>query len=245
MDPEQHKSDPEYIQCKRIHDAIGDGKIEAYLSETVFTIEAIIRKHRQGFFSKMSPKLTRKVKTTADTVSIQFALGPNADDAILFDRKIPILKEYFDKAVAMGFRIVSLPRIGGLVNPEVKKILFAVPNFEAFFELGAEVSSKISENCAGYAWIEKYGDNYNHNWLKGIKNSPQTENKKIAKAAAEWADGDSVSISIALGCDYFCTRDQARGAGQDSVFSAKNQEWLKRDYGFTTIEIADLATKIS
>ncbi|GAI59278.1 unnamed protein product, partial [marine sediment metagenome] len=70
------------------------------------------------------------------------------------------------------------------------------------------------------------------------------DRKKIAKAAAEWADGDSVAISIALGCDYFCTRDQAKGAGSKSVLSQENLEWLKADYGFKTITPEELANLI-
>lgn len=244
VNPEQHTSDPDYTQCKAIHDAIIAGKIEAFLSETIFTIEAIIRKHRQGYFAKMKPKTTSSEKVFNETIRISISLEPNEDDAILFDQNTQILKEYFEKAVKMGFRIVCLPRIGGIVNPEVKKNLYSVPNFNEFFERGAEVSEKITSMGAGYAWIKKYGEKYNHNWLKGIKNSPVTENKKISKAAAEWADGESVSICIGLGCDYFCTRDQACGAGSDSVFSVANQEWLKRDYGFKTVNITELAEKL-
>jgi hypothetical protein len=82
------------------------------------------------------------------------------------------------------------------------------------------------------------------NWIKGLKNSPETERNKIAKAAAEWADGDSVAISIALGCDYFCTRDEAKGAGSKSVLSQTNLTWLQADYNFRTISPENLANLI-
>ena len=80
--------------------------------------------------------------------------------------------------------------------------------------------------------------------MKGLKSAPEADRNKIAKAAAEWADGDSVAISIALGCDYFCTRDQAKGAGSKSILSQVNLTWLKNDYGFETILPEDLAKLI-
>jgi len=65
-----------------------------------------------------------------------------------------------------------------------------------------------------------------------IKNAPEDDTKKIAKAIAEGVDGDAVATCIGLGCNYFCTRDEAKGAGTKSVFGQDNLAWLKADYGF-------------
>ena len=51
---------------------------------------------------------------------------------------------------------------------------------------------------------------------------------------AEAVDGDAVATSIGLGCDYFCTRDEAKSAGAKSVLSKANLSWLQSDYGFKT-----------
>lgn len=242
VEPDEFKTDANYDSMVIIHDAIVAGRIEAYLSETMFTTEAITRKKRQGYFAKMSPKVSHKDTVTGNTVSSTYVLGPNEDDAIMFDSTIQILKDYFDKAVAMGFRIVRLPSIGGLVNPEVAKVLFKVTDFNQFFNLAVEVSEKIEGNNAGFYWLKSIGETYAPNWLDGIKKSPDSECNKIAKAAAEWADGDSVSICIGLGCDYFCTHDQAKGAGHKSIFSQNNLSWLSADYNFRTIDIPSLAS---
>lgn len=66
----------------------------------------------------------------------------------------------------------------------------------------------------------------------------------IATAVAEWADGDSVACHIAVGGDYFCTRDTAKKAGSKSIFSQTNLEWLKMDYDFHVISPEELAQKI-
>lgn len=242
--PDDFNNEPYYNHYKTVHESIESGKIEAYLSETIFTTEAIVRKKRQGYFARYSPKVTTTTKATCTTTNMTFVLGPNMDDAVVFDESIKILKHYFDLAVQMSFRIVRLPRIGGLVNPEVEKVLYQVPDFKGYMNKATEVSTKIEANSAGFSWLKEIGEQYDTNWLDGIKKSPETECKKIAKAAAEWADGESVSISIGLGCDYFCTNDKARGAGQKSVFSKNNLSWLERDYNFKTVDIPTLASMI-
>lgn len=242
VDPSQFATETEYECYVKIHEAVKSGRIEAYLSETMFTTEAIVRKKRQGYFAKMSHKVTHKVSATCDEVKMSFALGPNEDDAILFDESIQILKDYFDKAVSLGFRIVRLPRIGGLVNPEVEKVLYKIQDFETYFKKAVEVSEKIEGNHAGLYWLKEIGEAYSHNWLDGLKRAPESECNHISKAAAEWADGESVAICVGLGCDYFCTHDNAKGAGNRSVFSATNISWLKENYNFTTIDIYSLAS---
>lgn len=244
VDPASYTSDKDYAACVKIHDAIVAGEIEAYLSETMFTTEAIVRKKRQGYFAQMRPKVVHKVSCSGSTVKTSFMLGPNDDDAILFDDTISILKDFFDKAVNLGCRIVRLPRIGGLVNPEVDKVLYNVEDFDNYFEKAVEVSEKIECNQAGFFWLKEIGEAYDTNWLEGIKKSPESECNHIATAAAEWADGDSVAICVGLGCDYFCTRDQAKGAGQKSVFSKANLTWLEEKYNFKTIGIEPLSNLI-
>lgn len=228
----------------KINHAIIDKKIEPFLSETIFTIEAIRKVERQDFFSSTSAKITTKEKATSNRgISLSFTIGPNEKDAIDFvDR--PILKKYFDEAIKLGFNIARLPRIGGLVNPEVDAVRYkhAEASLSAYLEKVFEVGRKIGVAGAGMRQIEEIGKQYgNPIWLKGLKSAPESDRNKIAKAAAEWADGDSVAISIALGCDYFCTRDQAKGAGSKSVLSATNLAWLNADYGFKTILPDDLA----
>lgn len=244
VDPESNVNDRDFEDLKVIRDAVAAGKIEPYLSETIFTIEAIVRKHRQGYFAKYNPKVTHKTTTKGSTVKMSFTLGSNEDDAILFTPEIKTLKDYFDKAVAQGYRIVRLPMIGGLVNPEVDKVLYLVADFDKYYNKAVEVAERIQAEGAGFSWLKALGEKYDTHWLKGIKKSPVTEANKIAKAAAEWADGDSVAICIGLECDYFCTRDEAKGAGQKSVFSKANMTWLKNEYNFQTIDIPSLAEKV-
>lgn len=232
---------------RKIHQAIVDKKIEPFLSETVFTIEAIRRVERQDFFSSTEVKIDVKEKEGKNgSISLGFTIGPNEKDAIDFNKR-PILKKYFDEIVRLGFKIAILPRIGGLVNPEVDAVRFkqGEEDFSKYLEKVFEVVERIEDKGAGMTQIKTIGKQYgNPVWMKGLKSALESDRNKIAKAAAEWADGDSVAISIALGCDYFCTRDEAKGAGSKSVLSQQNLAWLKADYGFQTITPENLTKLI-
>jgi len=245
--PNDYPSETSLSDFEKINQAIIDKKIEPYLSETVFTIEAIRKVERQDFFSSTKAKVSVEEKVEKDnSVSLGFTVGPNEDDAINFEER-PILKRYFDEAVKLGFNIARLPWIGGLVNPEVDAVRFKQEgeNLSKYLDTVFEVARKIEEKGAGITQIKEIGSQYGEKvWLKGLKKAPESDREKIAKAAAEWADGDSVAISIALGCDYFCTRDQAKGAGNKSVLSQKNLEWLNAAYGFQTITPEGLAKLI-
>ena len=236
--PEDYLTDPNYNDFVKINKAIIDKRIIPYLSETIFTIEAIKNIERQEFFSNTSAKIDVTEKFEGDgKVSLSFVIGPNVKDAISFENR-PILKKYFDKAIDLVFRIIRLPRIGGLVNPEVDKKRYDLSDeeFSKFTELAFTVGRKIEDCGAGVSQIKSIGNAYGEqNWFKGLKKAPQTDWKKIAKAAAEWADGDSVSIAIGINCDFFCTRDMAKNAGLTSVLSQTNLNWLKEEYNFNTI----------
>lgn len=246
-DDPQFIDEPLLADFKKIRQAIVEKKIEPFLSETVFTIEAIRKVERQDFFSSQKPKIDIEENVAKnDVVSLGISIGPNEEDAIDFTDR-PILKKYFDEAIKLGFNIANLPRIGGLVNKEIEKVRYKLEDeaLSKYHQTMSAVGQKIEANGAGITHIKAIGNQYEKsNWMKGLKSSPKADRNKIAKAAAEWADGDSVAISIALGCDYFCTRDQGKVAGSKSVLSQTNLTWLKYEYEFETILPENLAKLI-
>lgn len=233
--PSDFPDEPLIADFIKINQAIIDKIITPFLSETIFTVEAIRKVERQDFFVSTRAKITSKEKKSDNgAISIRITVGSNEKDAIDFEGR-PILKKYFDEAIRLGFNIARLPRIGGLINPEVDAISYKQDNASQYLDKVFEVAEKIENAGAGITEIEEIVKQHNSNWWKGLKNAPESDRKKIAKAAAEWADGDSVAISIALGCDFFCTRDQVKGAGSKSVLSTPNLAWLNTEYGFKTI----------
>ncbi|OFY50312.1 MAG: hypothetical protein A2W85_16305 [Bacteroidetes bacterium GWF2_41_31] len=238
--PDNFPNDTSFIAFKKIKEGIKDGKIIPYISETVFTIESIRRKDRKEFISKYRPKIiftdTIQDKSVKNSAVIQ-------SDSSFHPGNHPILAEHLRDAISLGFRIIRCPRIAGIINPEIEDLRFKLIGDELknFHSKLFEVGEKIESKDAGFDQIRIIGEKYHNLWFKGIDLAPDEEWGYIANAMAEWADGDSVSISIALGCNYMCTRDSATKAGNKSVFSENNLKWLKTEYGFETITPDELA----
>lgn len=242
--PEDNTDDPQYASLCKIHDAIVDGRVEAYISESIFTWENIPRKARKEKVGSMKAKVKTTVKETENGISISFVLGPNTNDAVSLNENQNLQKPT-KAALKMGFRIVRLPRIAGLTNKDIEAVLFKVLDFEAYYNKATEVSKKIEAKGAGKAQLDELvKNNPGTSIMDKIKNAPESDLNKIAKAIAETVDGDAVATSIGLGCDYFCTRDEAKGAGASSVFGKANLAWLNSDYGFVVKKPEEIAVML-
>lgn len=240
--PDRFPNDPSILSYRKIRDAIIDRRITPYISETVFTIETIKRKERKEFISRYRPKIvyTEKLEN-GEVISTSISESNSVHPG-----NHPILAEHLRDAITIGFRIIRCPRIAGIINPEIEDLRFKLPGVElkAYHDKLFEVGEKIEAMGAGFSHIQLIGEKYDNIWFKGIDKAPEEEWGLIANAMAEWADGDSVAISVAIGCDYMCTLDSASKAGTNSVFSQNNITWLKSDYGFEVITPDLLSNKI-
>lgn len=235
--PEDYTDDPQYGELCKVHEKIKNGDIEPYISETVFTLENVQKKQRKEKFGNMGSLIRTKFEVKDGRIHMGIEMGANPDDDVSLNDN-PKLKMYAEKALILGFRIVRGPRIGMFECKELDNKLYHVPNFNEYNERLGEVCGKIEAHGAGKAQLETLVCvNKGTCISEKIKAAPEDDTKKIAKAIAEWADGDSVAMCIALGCDYFCSRDQARGAGASSVMSGTNLAWLESDYGFKVVGI--------
>ncbi|HKZ41285.1 MAG TPA: hypothetical protein VJ044_10015 [Candidatus Hodarchaeales archaeon] len=242
--PDTFPNEPSILDFVRLQQVIIDKRIEPFLSETIFTIESIRKKDRKSVVGASNTKVVvDETPTGDDTIKISIKIGPGK--GLTFDDN-PILKKHFDDALALGFKIVRIPRIAGLFNTEVEKVRLLQTNdeLEKYHRKVFEVVEKIEAAGAGMAHISQIGKKFHQSWIDGIKNAPDSEEGKIAKAAAEWADGDSIAMSIAMECDYFCTRDKAKSAGEHSVLSSTNLAWLNSDYALKIITPEKLAQLI-
>jgi hypothetical protein len=239
ISPEDYQQTEQTDCFEVINTAIIDAKITPYLSETIFTLELIRKAQRHSFFGDMKPNITFENEYTNSVVHMKITLGPNPKDFVDF-KENPILEKYFKKAIKLGFKIVKFPRLGGVKNTALKNhIMHADEKTSNYME---EIETEISKRGAGYFWVEDLVKNCEGNGVaEKIKNLPVASRNKIKKAVAEWADGDSIACCIALKCDYFCTRDLAKGAGNKSVLSQNNLEYLNKKYNFKTISPEDLA----
>jgi hypothetical protein len=239
--PEQFPNDTSYKDFKNIRKAIDEKRIIPFLCETVFTLEAIERKNRQDFFSSYKPVRNISQELEGDQIKLSISIEPNKS---AHPGNNSYLESHLQDAVAIGFQIIKLPRVAGVVNPDIEQYFYKYEDLGAYQSKAFEIARKIESKGAGFYHVKELGEKYNDDWVTGIRQAPKSEEGNIATAVAEWADGDSVACHIAVGGDYFCTRDTAKKAGGKSIFSQKNLEWLKMDYDFHVISPEELAQKI-
>jgi hypothetical protein len=154
------------------------------------------------------------------------------------------LLKYFQAAAAAGFKIVRFPRIAGVTNADIEHhtVKLTGADLAAYQNKLFEVARRIEDMEAGYYHVKQIAETHAPGLgITGLGTAPAKENKKIQKAVAEWADGDSIASHVAIGSDYFCTLDEAKGAGHKSVMSKANIATLGSEFGLKTITPKDLA----
>lgn len=229
---------------QKIRAAIDDGRVEAYLSETIFTLEAIQHVDRKSFFGNSGLKRgVEEVTVEGDTTHIGLTL---ARDSTNDPRNTGYLERHFKDATEAGFKIIHYPRIAGVgnvdVNPyRVKLSGTALGNYQ---NLTFKVGRRIEELEAGFYVVRTLAKKYDPVGLAGLGLAPASEDDAIVKAVAEWADGDSVASHVGIGGDFFCTMDKAKSGGPKSVFTATNLTILKNEFGLETITPTALAAKL-
>lgn len=239
--PNNFPKDPIIGDYKKIREGINCGKIQAFLSETIFTLEAINKKDRKKFFKDYKANINTEVSEGENgEIKISFSIGPNPD---AHPGNNEFLREHLSDAVKLGFNIINLPRIGGVTNKDIEDLRYKISEFE--LDKGFKVADKIKKLKAGVYDIQQIGIKYDSNsWFKGIGKAPDTENGIIAVAVAEWADGDSIASHIAIDGDYFCTNDSAKKAGSNSILSDRNVKQLNEEFGLNKISPSELAKLI-
>ncbi len=138
---------PHYLASKKLTKLLLRKRLNHTYQRLFFTIEAIKKVERQDFFSSTKAKVVVKEKVQSDnSISVNYTVGPNEDDAIHFKER-PILKRYFYEAIKLGFNIVRLPRVGGLMNPEVDTVRFKQDdhNLSIFLKKAFDAISEASK----------------------------------------------------------------------------------------------------
>jgi hypothetical protein len=231
---EEFQSDPKVSIYKKLNKYISLHNVQFVLSSTVFSLESIRKGERQSFFSNYTPdiRIIDDWNEKTHEMHLEISIGPN-------DSSFPVLNEYLlqrgEIAFKSGFKLIQVPRVGMPIPP------FAKPNI---LPLSNEQNEKISVVCqlieeqlsSGYFWIQKIFEKYNlQDSFNSIRNLPECEEKSIAKATAEWADGDSIAAHIGYGGDYFCTNDQGGQAGINSVMHHDNIAILASHFGLKVV----------
>ena len=83
--PDDYKTDPQYDALCKIHQLIEEGKIEAFLSETMFTLENVKKADRKTKMGSLKAKIKTTITEMQGGANIQIVLGPNPEDAVSLD----------------------------------------------------------------------------------------------------------------------------------------------------------------
>ncbi|WP_157218949.1 hypothetical protein [Flavisphingomonas formosensis] len=217
--------------------SIVDGRIEGFVCEIGFRIEAIMKSNRTGYFSRPYMEVRGGLGINADgTMAIRMSIGPN-------DAKHPGLPvkqaAKFKKAMDAGFKLMRGHSWLGLPGPpETQKIeLFVPETAEVGFEREQrqhDVTALIDARGVGRAAFDAVDG-----WFE--RSRENADEKALSKACAEWADGELVAAHIAYGHEILCTDDRAKGTGR-SVFDAEHRTWLSETFGVRFATLKELAT---
>jgi hypothetical protein len=241
--PMNFPKDPEHKINEKLNLLIKQGQIKGYLSETIFTLEAIKRVDRKKVFKIYRPNIDVKIQDNSminGNINLTLTMGPGKENQPELNY---FLREHLNDAVGAGFEIIHLPRIGGFLNEEADKyrVVFEGNDLKKYLDKVIEVAQRIESMNCGFKWIETIGLKYDQKVFNGIGKAPTSEDNNIANAVAEWADGDTVACAVGIGSDFICTNDRGKAAGSNSVFATHNINVLSNEYGFQLINLQKLA----
>jgi len=244
--PDIFPKEPKLQSFRTIRRAIINKKITPCISETTFTLEAIRKQKRKEFFASYKPQISISEEIQPDgTIKIAVSMGPNKTS---HPGNNGYLSLHLSDALSIGFKLLRCPRISGITNPHIAENLFlddSQVHIKERQDNFAVVAKEIETKGTGISHIKAIGSKYDpKNWINGIRKAPENEIMRIAKAVAEWADGDSLAAHIAYKNDYFCTKDMAKSGGQDSIFAQHNRKYLEKLFGVIFVAPEELCLKI-
>lgn len=254
--PDKFPADPRSADFHKINVALKSGAVEAFISETCGTLEAIGKAARAQHFASQNAKTT--VTTTPETggvIKTSFTVAP---DHSRHPGLHPTMADRIRDALALNVRLLPAPRIG-MPRPQEFLDAFGGPDptkYAQWPDPGAysnryhAVSREIADRGVGFAIIQSISSAIESRtgkpgqpWFSYLAMADREEELAISKAVAEWADGDALASHIASGADFFCTEDQGKSAGL-SVLNADNRLWAETTHGVKFVTLRELAAKL-
>lgn len=215
------------------------GEIKGMLSETIFDLEAIKGDSRRIYLGRYNPhvEITDNI-ITGRSISSRVAISPNPPNPDSDPRGMNQNMTHLSDAFGIGFKLLRCSRVGMPKWPDSQPSMYLSPANNELTDIISKLHEAydfISELGAGIEQARKLGNRYrsgkHQTWLEALSCVPENQNNLIRKTIAEWADGDAVATHIAHKIEYFCTLDEAKRAGNESIFSAKNRNAVSDRFG--------------
>lgn len=250
VDPARSCRDASLPELQKIHDALKNGAMKGYLSETLATLEGVQNAQRGAYFSSVMPKV-KAVPEALPGGGIKIGLTIGADDD-LHPGLHPIVARWVGDAMALGLKFLYAPRISAPRPSDLAAGSFEVEDTEPerknrqelFFKVGREIDAR----GVGFAKIKQIAERIRARskssapWYSLLNMAiDEREHREIQKAVSEWADGDTIAAHIGYKIDLLCAGDKGQSAGAGSVFDAANRLWLEQTYGVQFVTLSELA----
>jgi hypothetical protein len=246
--PSRFTKDTGYSDMLEIHEALKRGDIEGFVCDTAITLEGITRDNRASVFGGTT---TRRSTTRSAEGTFTITISTEQLDRPPLH---PEQTERFMEAFRLGIRLLRATRIA---MPAVEEQFYAVEEpahigerHNRFVDLAREIENRDLGCRRAEALATRLSGNEPsfEPWFNGLGNVRDVhERGEVARAVAEWADGDSVAAHYGYGNDYYCTHDKGKAEnrrGNPSIFDEINRAWLTAQFGVQFAAISDLAAKL-
>ena len=219
--------------------ALVERRILGFICETGLRIEAIQKKDRPAYFQQPYLDVQFGLAMQDGRPVIKLSMGPD-------DRRHPGLppeqKAKLERALAVGVKLLRGGAWMGLPTPpEIRDGAHYVREEpQAAVERQnreIDISHQIEQRGVGKAAFDAEGG-----WEVRDRDAPAE--RRLSKACAEWADGETVAAHVAYENDILCTNDEARGVGR-SVFDAANRAWFIATRGVWFMSLGELAAMVA
>jgi hypothetical protein len=243
--PTIYPQNPELQEMIVVHEALKRGDIQGFLSDTALTLEGITNDQRATVFGSTQTR-SSLTQTAEDTFTITIT-PEQVDRAPLHPKQ----GERFIEAFSLGIRLLGAPRIG---MPRAEEQFYAVEDaamlgerLNRFFKLVREIEARGlgSSRAQGIAARFAGRESAQGPWFRALGAASDIhETREVARAVAEWADGDSVAAHYAYGNNIFCTLDGGKAEtrrGEPAVLDVSNRAWLTEEFGIQFSTLGELA----
>lgn len=255
--PQSFPQDRNLSTLLKIHSAIQKGDIKGFISKSVITVEAHLRKYRHEYFDRVARHMTKisEESIVGNKIRGRINFGGQREEV---EPLKPVLIKRLEIAFSLGFKLVPISRFGTIYPPGIDydKHTISLPssdkeNIWAFLENQGRIISDIEARGVGFAAVKNIASRLRQKhglkeegWFTGLELArDQNQQAEIANAFSEWADGDAISSCIAYGIDYFCTEDLAKST-KNSILSPENRAWLSRKYGLSIVSLNELQRRL-
>jgi hypothetical protein len=245
----QHKDGK--VNGLKVREAIENGRVHGFFSESLITLEGIQRYERSEVLG--STRLETQFASPDDrTINITIAVKQDRNPLPQkFRERIQVARSIGMRALKGPARIgwISVQDGDGTLFKSYGSVLELADHIERAHQLATAIAARgVGHPAAvslGLQFLARANFAQPELWFRGLQYAQnKRERAQINLAINEWADGDSVASHYGHCNDVFCTEDRGRGRSHSSVLDDTNKAWLQNEYGIKFVNLAQLAVML-